>query len=140
MRENLWRFSISAIVIAVVLCISPYAQAKVEWDIVHNIQLEDTPVDIAMSRDGATTYILCEKTIVIYSGREQRVTETLNVEGGFTQLALSPDEQFLFLTDPGNKRVSIVQLSEVFQLEIGKSPVIGKADAPINIFVFFDFQ
>ncbi len=140
MRENLWRFSIAAICIAAVLCFSPCAHAKVEWGVVLDIPLEDTPLDIAMSRDGATAYILCEQSIVIYSTREQQVTDTLQVTDGFSQLVLSPDEQFLFLTNPAKKQVSIVQLSEVFQLEIGNSPVIGKADAPINIFVFFDFQ
>ncbi len=140
MRENLWRFSIPAIVIAVVLCFSPGAFAKVEWGVVLNISLEDTPVDTAMSRDGATMYILCEKSIAIYSTGEQRVTETLPMTERFTRIALSPDEQFFFLTNPENKRVSVMHMTEVFDLEIGDSPVIGKADAPVNIFVFFDFQ
>ena len=53
MRGNLLRFSTSAVVIAVLLCFSPCAHAKMELDIVQNVQLEDTPVDMIISRDGA---------------------------------------------------------------------------------------
>ncbi|MCP4690620.1 MAG: hypothetical protein GY859_21385 [Desulfobacterales bacterium] len=140
MRGNLSRFSISAIVIAAVLCLSPFAHAKVEWDIVKNIPLQDNPLDLTLSRDGANTYILCEKSIVIYSAQDQRITDVIPVEAGFTRIALSPDGQYIYLTDPGNKMVSVIQLSEVFDMKIGKSPVIGNPDAPVSIFAFFDFQ
>ncbi len=140
MRGNLSRFSITAIVIAVFLCCSPFAHAKVEWDIVENIPLQDKPLALTMSRDGTTTYILCEKSIVIFSAQDQKITDTIPITGGFTGIAMSPSGQHLFLTDAKSNRMTIMQLSETFEMKIGRSPVIGNPDAPVSIFAFFDFQ
>ncbi len=116
------------------------AYAKVEWDIIKDISLEDKPLDVAVSKDGATAFILCSKNILLYSVQKNRVSDTIPVSGNYSQIALSPDGEKLFLTDTSKKKMSIVQISHVYNINIGQSPVIGSADAKVNIFAFIDFQ
>jgi len=126
--------------IAVVLCFSANALADVEWNTLNDVDLQETPLDIAVSRDGMTAFILCEKSIKLYSIREGKVTDTIPITASFSQIALSPDGQTMLLTDPKNKQLSVIRVTPVYDIKIGQSPVIGKADAPVSIFAFMDYQ
>ena len=140
MKKYLLHFFVFFIAIAVTLCFSTSVFAKVEWNVINRIALEDNPLDIVISRDGATVYILCEKNILLYSLRENKVTDAIPVKGKSSQIALSPDGEKLLLTDTENRQVSIIKISEIYDIKVGQSPVIGKADAPVHVFAFFDFQ
>jgi len=126
--------------VVVALCFSINASAEVEWETLKEIDLEEKPLDIAVSRDGMTAYILGEKGIQLYSIMEGRVTDTIPVTGRFSRIALSPDGQTLLLTGAENKRLSVIRVTPVYHMEIGRSPVMGKAGAPVTIFAFMDYQ
>ena len=126
--------------IAVVLCFSTVVSAEVEWKTLKEIDLEEKPLDVAVSRDGMTAYILGEKNIQLYSMAEGKVTDTIPLTGGFSRIALSPDGETLLLTDTENKLLSVVRVTPVYNIEIGQSPIIGKADAPVTVFAFVDYQ
>lgn len=125
--------------VAIVFSLSTNVCAKVMWDMQDGIALEDKPLDVAVSKDG-TAYILCKKSIVIYSPREKKITDTIPITDNFSQIALTPDGEHLLLTDTDKKHVSIMEVLQVYDIEIGQSPIIGKPDAPINIFAFMDYQ
>ena len=114
--------------------------AKVESKVLKNIPLDETPRDITVSSDGATAYILCDKNVLIYSTQGNKVIDTIPVTGTFSQIALSPDGGKLFLTDTSKKQLSIIQISQVYDIEVGQSPIIGKADVPVSVFAFLDYQ
>lgn len=122
------------------LCFSTVVSAEVEWSTLKDIELKETPLDIAVSKDGLTAFILCEKSIKLYSIREGKVTDTIPITASFSQIALSPDGQTLLLTDAKNKQLSVIRVTPVYNIEIGLSPVIGKADAPVTVFAFMDYQ
>ncbi len=123
-----------------VLCVSQSVQAKIEWNLLNTIALEDTPLDVVISKDGLTTYILCEKKVLLYSTQEKKVTDTIPVTDSFTRIALSPNGESLFLTNPKKKEITIIQVTPIYDIKIGQSPVIGKPDAPVSIVAFLDFQ
>ena len=126
--------------IAVAFCFSTHALAEVEWNTLNDVDLQETPLDIAVSRDGMTAFILCEKSIKLYSIREGKVTDTIPITASFSQIALSPDGQTLLLTDTKNKQLSVIRVTPIYDIKIGQSPVIGKAGAPVSIFAFMDYQ
>jgi DNA-binding beta-propeller fold protein YncE len=134
------RFHLLMFCIAVALCFSTNASAEMEWNTLKEISLEEAPLDIAVSRDGMTAFILGEKSIQLYSIMEGRVTDTVPLTGSFSRIALSPDGQTLLLTDMENKRLSVIRVTPVYHMEIGRSPVMGKADAPVTVFAFMDYQ
>ncbi|MCD4723047.1 MAG: hypothetical protein K8S13_24785 [Desulfobacula sp.] len=114
--------------------------AKIEWNILNSIDLDEKPIDVTISKDGATIYILCEKSIKVHSKSENKITEIIPLTDTFSQIVVSPDGEKLFLTDAENNRISIIQIVKIFNIQTGRSPVIGKADAPVTIVVFSDYQ
>ena len=140
MKNYLFRLVMLFLTIVAALCFTTGTFAKVEWEILKNITLDDNPKDITISRDGSTAYILCSKSVQIYSIRANKVTETIPLKDDFSQIAISPDGEQLFLTKATDKQLSIIQISQVYDIEIGTSPVIGKADAPVKVFAFLDYQ
>jgi len=126
--------------VMVALCFVTNVSAKVEWNTLKDIDLEETPLDIAVSRDGLTAFILCEKSIKLYDINEGRVTDTIPQSGRFSQIALSPDGETLLLTDTEKKQLTVVRVTPIYDIEIGQSPVMGKADAKVSIVAFIDYQ
>lgn len=140
MKNYLFRLIVFFFAIAATMCFSTGTFAKVEWEILKNITLDDNPRDIEISRDGSTAYILCSKSVQIYSTNENKVTGTIPLTDDFSQIAISPDGAHLFLTKTAGKQLSIIQISQTYDIAVGKSPVIGKADAPVKVFAFLDYQ
>jgi len=139
-KNYLLRQIIFLFAVAASLCFTTVVFAKVEGEILKNITLEDTPRDIVISKDGSSAYILCRKSIQIYSTRSNKVTGNIPLKEDFFQIAISPDGEKLFLTKARGKEISIIQISQVYDIPIGNSPVIGKKGAPVTFFAFLDYQ
>ena len=140
MNKNISHYLSLFLAVTFALCLSTSVLAKVELSVVNRIELEDNPLDIAVSRDGTTAYILCEKGLLIYSILQNKVTDTIQLTGRFSQIAISPGGENLLLTDTEKKQVSIIRISQIYDIEMGQSPVIGQVDAPVNVFAFLDYQ
>ncbi|MEI6126219.1 MAG: thioredoxin domain-containing protein [Pseudomonadota bacterium] len=140
MKKYWSRLSICFFAALLTLCFSAGAFAKVTWETLKDISLDDTPRDITLSRDGTTAYILCEKSILVFSTQESKVTDTVPIKEDFTQITLSPDESTFFLTNTKSKKISLVQIAQSYEIEAGKSPVIGKEKAPVTVVAFLDYQ
>jgi len=138
MKKHVFRLVMFSV--AIVLSFTTGAFAKVEWEILKNIILEDAPRDIAISKDGATAYILCSKGIQIYSVRANKVTGSIPFKDDFSQIAISPDGEKFFLTKTKGKEVSIIQISQAVDIPTGNSQIIGKKDASVTFFAFLDYQ
>ncbi len=128
------------LIVAAIVLFSGPVSANIEWRILDGIQLDDVPVDIAISKDGATVYVLCSESIKVYSMPKRELVESIPLQGRFSQIIIGPDNETLFLTDVENKQVSIVEVMPVFDIKIGHSQVIGKRDAKVSIVVFSDYQ
>lgn len=140
MKSYLCKLFIVLCTLVTLLCIPPDTGAKIEWSILKNITLDDTPRDIALSREGTTAYILCSKSVQVYSMVENKVISVIPLTEEFSQLALSPDDGQLFLTKAAGNQLSVMQISQVYDIPKGTSPVIGKAAAPVTIYAFLDYQ
>lgn len=139
MKKFILYFFVFFVAIPIVFGFPTSVFAKITWHMQDEINLEDKPLAIAVAKDG-TAYILCDKSIAIYAPREKKITDTIPITKKFSQIALTPDEQHLLLTNTDKKQVSIIEISQIYDIEIGQSPIIGKKDAPVRIFAFFDYQ
>ncbi len=136
MKKELSRFVRFIITITLILCFSTMAWARVEWQELNNVPLEDKPIDMVVSKDGQTTYILSEKKILLYSAQKRQITDTIPLTGNFNQITLLPNGETLVLADTDGKQLTFIKVSQIYDIAIGDSPIIGKADAPVNIFAF----
>ena len=128
--------------LAISAALSPAIPAapEVELKTLNEIELEEKPLDIAVSIDGMTAYILGKKNIHVYSMTEGRITDTVLLNGRFSQIAVSPDGETLLLTDTRNNQLSIIKVIPTINIKIGDSPIIGNSNATVTIFAFMDYQ
>ncbi len=128
------------VIFSSVWLIAPNAFAKIEWEMEKGISINEKPIDVAVSKDGLSTYILCSDKILLYSTRSKKITESIPIEGKYSGIELTPNGEKLLLTDTENKQISIISILKIYDIKIGQSPIIGNKDAPVNLFVFMDYQ
>ncbi len=119
---------------------SPPASGKIQHEPPKDIQLQETPKDITFSRDGSTAYILGQQNILIYSIQEAKVTDSIPLTKAYSRISLSPDESSFYLTAQDEPLFSVIQFAVINNIEVGKSPVIGNAKAPVTVAAFLDYQ
>ena len=114
--------------------------ATVEWDVAGTLNLKHKPRDAAMSVNGKWIYVLTyEGEILIYSSGgtlEDTISVGKNVEG----IQVGPREDVLLLTSGEDKTVQLILLDFIQEINVTGSPFKGKADAPVAVATFNDFQ
>lgn len=116
------------------------ASDNVEWNIRQTLQLDETPIDVALSADGRRFFVLTEKGhVFIYSSRAQ-VEAEIDVGKHVDQIKSGPRGDTLILTSGRKKTVQVVTLDFIQKINTSGSPFKGPADAPVVVAVFDDFQ
>jgi hypothetical protein len=130
-------FSIAMILGAAV---NGFAAGPVEWSILKTLQLEQTPIDVAVAPDGRRMFVLTEQgEIVIYSATTQ-VEGKIDVGSHVDSIKLGPRGNTLILSSRENKTVEIINFDFIRKINVSGAPWKGPEDAPVVIAVFSDFQ
>ena len=136
--------SVLAVLVSAMVCVicsnAGIAHAAIESEVLKTLNLEEKPLDIANSPDGTKAYILGKKCIYVYSIERNEITDKIALTDDYSHMSVAPDGESLFLASTDGKKVSIIKISTVFDIEIGRSPVIGDKNAPVRIVAFLDFQ
>ena len=114
--------------------------ATLEWEILNTLKLKAPPLDLAISPDGKTVFVLThEGNIHIYevSGR---LTDKIEVGEKIDQIKLGPKGTHLFATSRKNKTVKVIELDFIKPISTKGSPYKGLEDAPVVIADFSDFE
>ena len=119
---------------------APGAFAGIEWDIQKTLTLDDTPLDVAYSLYGAKAYVLCKKSLLIYDLESGKLSDKIPLEAEFSKIAVTPNQDLVYLTDVAGKKISVLSISNVYTIDIGQSPIIGDKDAKVHIVAFLDYQ
>lgn len=113
---------------------------KIEWQVSANWKLASKPVDIVHSLDGAKVFILdADHRVLVYDNTGQ-LEGKIPVDEGVTAIDIAPQGEALYLINDEANTFTKVQLSFVQDIDIAGSPFKGKADAPVTVAVFTDFQ
>jgi DNA-binding beta-propeller fold protein YncE len=139
-----WKNLKSIIVLTSVVVLGVFtnglASDNVEWNILKTIQLDATPIDVAITPDGRRIYVLTDQgEITVYSSA-QNVEGKIKVGRHVDQLKLGPRGETLILTSGEKKTVEIVSLDFIQKINVSGAPFKGAEDAPVVIAVFDDFQ
>jgi hypothetical protein len=117
-----------------------FASDNVEWNVYKTLQLEESPVDVAITPDGRRIFVLTDQgEIVIYSSAE-KILATIDVGKHVDQLKLGPRGDSLILSSGKKKTVEIVTIDFIQNINVSGSPSKGPEDAAVVIAVFDDFQ
>lgn len=114
--------------------------AEMEFDVRQTIPLAKKAVDLANSSDGKYLYILLEGGVVNVYDASGQLQDSLQVGASVDKIAASPDGSILYLTDSSAKTVKIAEVGYMASIDVVGSPYKGKADAPVVLAVYSDFQ
>ena len=135
MRHLMW-----ACTVLLTLAVSPPAAAEVEWDVIKTLSLEKKPLDVAVSEDGQSVYVLLQGGRVQIHGAGGNLRESLDLGFSADSIALSPAGTILYAAGGKEKSVRVIRQEIVQQISAEGSPGKGAEDAPVTVAVFNDFQ
>ena len=126
--------------IVLLLAVPSHVGAKVEWSIQKTLKTGEPPVDVAVSPDGRTIFVLTSNGNVLIYDREGKLDDTIKVGVHVDQIRVGPSGEQLFATSRQNQTVEIIALNFIRKINVVGSPSKGRTDAPVVLTVFSDFQ
>ena len=129
-----------ALVMVFLWVLPPRASAEVEWHIEKTVKTEAVPVDVAVSSDGRTVFVLTDDGSLLIYDRKGQLKNTIKIGQHVDQIKIGPRGEQLFATSRKNKTVEVIALSFIHEINTAGSPFKGPQDAPVVIAVFSDFQ
>ena len=114
--------------------------ATVEWEVLNTLKLDAPPLDVAISPDGKTVFVLTHEGKIHIYEVNGRLTDKIEVGEKIDQIKLGPKGTHLFATSRQNKTVQVIALDFIKPISIKGSPYKGLEDAPVIIAVFSDFE
>jgi len=133
-----WTIRLTGLMLGFLLCTSS-AYAELQWEITKTLNLDQAPIDMAISNDDGRVFLLLEGGVIQILSPSGQKLDNFEV-GPATSLTVSKDGQKLILGNSASKEVTIVAVSHVHDLPVSGSPTKGAEDAPVTITVFSDFQ
>jgi len=127
---------------AVVILLGWFAPgtASVEWDVTGTLNLEEKPRDAAMSLSGKWIYVLTHRGEILIYASSGKLEDTISVGEHVDSIRVGPKDDVLLLTSGKEKRVQIVTLDFIKEIDVSGSPFKGNADAPVVVATFDDFE
>ncbi len=109
------------------------------WTETQTWKLDTKPVDFVQALDGRLVFVLGEDSKVhLYSAEGQKLGE-IPVDQSTVAIDIAPRGEMLYLVDKNNTYKAL-DISFAKDIDLTGSPVRGKADAPIALVIFSDFQ
>lgn len=116
------------------------ASTTVEWEVVNTLKLEAPPLDVAISPDGMTVFVLTHEGNILIYEVNGRLKDKIEVGEKIDQIKLDPKGTLLFASNRQNKTVKVIELDFIKQISTKGSPYRGLEDAPLVIADFSDFE
>lgn len=121
--------------------ISPEGQDnKLEWQVISNWQIDGTPVDLVHSLDGKLVFVLDNQHRVQVYDTNGKLQGRIPVGEGVTAIDIAPQGEALYLIDNKANSFTRVSVGYMYEVDVTGSPIMGKADAPVTVAVFTDFE
>lgn len=114
--------------------------ARVEWDVQQKLKMDTPPLDVAVSTDGKWIFVLNDSGDILIYTSNGKLEDKISVGGHVDQIRVGPKDNLLLLSSRRNKTVELLAIDFIHKINISGSPFKGRADAPVVIAVFSDFQ
>ncbi len=114
--------------------------ASVDWQERTWMNLEDSPLEVAVTGDGRQVFVLTAAGEILAYGADGSLQGKIPVGKGVTGLELLPGDGQLLLVSGKEKALKILEVTVVQTINTEGAPVKGPENAPVSIVVFDDFQ
>ena len=140
MRRNTIRPLAALVTWALLMFSTAPSSATIEWEIIKSLDTGARPLDVAVSADGRSVFVLSDDGVLSIYTSDGALTEKINLGTQAERIAVAPDGGRLYVTHRQGKRVDVVQLDYVRDINASGAPSKGREKAPVTIAVFSDFQ
>ncbi len=132
-------------IVLVVLLLVAYAPAGIAatgvgWKELKSFKSLARPLDVAVSGDGTKTFVLTHDGSVQVFTDSGALQGTIPVDKGVDSIRVVNKDRHLILVNSTSAEISRLALEYQYDLDISNAPVRGRAEAPVVIAVFNDFQ
>ena len=134
------RFAIFLVALFLLFTWLASSPATVEWDVASTLNLKEKPRDAAMALNGKWIFVLTEKGEILIYSSAGKLEDTISVGKSVEGIKAGPREDVLLLTSGKDKTVQIITLDFIQEINVSGSPFKGKADAPVAVAIFNDFE
>lgn len=133
-------FRILAFVGTLTLFYSAAPAAEIEWEVLNRLDAGSRPLDVTVSADGRSVFVLAEDGRVHLFDADGNVVGQIAVGAQAERIAVDPEGERLYVTNRETRQVEIVQIDILREINLSGAPFKGREQAPVVIAVFSDFQ
>jgi DNA-binding beta-propeller fold protein YncE len=128
------------LILLTLLTTATWSPAAVEISLEKTLKPDAVPIDVSVSPDGKSTFVLTDKGNVLVYDEQGDLKDTIAVGSHIDRIAIDPSGERLFASSRRNKTVEIILLDFISDINTDGSPFAGPAAAPVIITVFSDFE
>lgn len=112
----------------------------VEWEILKTLNTDGRPLDVAVSADGKSIFVLTDDGKIWIYDSGGALAGKIAIGPQAERIAVDPDGERLYVTNGPNKRVDVILVDVIRHINLSGAPFKGSEKAPVVIVVFSDFQ
>ncbi len=116
------------------------AAAEVDWELQRSLNIGARPLDVAISADGKTLFVLTDEGHVLVYGNDGSPSGKIAVGTQAEKIAADPDGERLYVTNRQGKRLDVITVDVIRVIAVEGAPFKGRPNAPVVVAVFSDFQ
>jgi hypothetical protein len=114
---------------------------SLDWDIRSTLKLEVSPLDVAfISSNGWWVFVLTDQGEILIYSADGKLNNKFTAGIHLDAIEAGPRENILFLTSLKNRTVQVITVNFIYDINVSGSPFKRRADAPVVIAVFNDYQ
>jgi len=128
------------LILVTLLATASWSRAAVEISVEKTMKPDAAPIDVAVSADGRSTFVLTEAGNILVYDAQANLRDTIKVGPHVDQIEIDPSGERLFASSRQNKTVEIILLDFISDINTEGSPFAGPAAAAVVVAVFSDFE
>ena len=132
--------AVCAFTIATLLSAAVPSPAKVEVSAQRTLELERTPLDVAISLNGKWIFVLTDQQKILVFSVDGKLNGEIPVDKSVDGIRVEGRGDVIFLTSRSNRAVQMLTLDFIHEISEAGRPFKGSRDAAVVIAVFSEFQ
>ena len=126
--------------LTVTILFAAVSHAAVYHSVKKRLKLESTPIDIKMSTEGRWLYVLTKSGDLRVYSHQGAFIGKFEVGRSFDQIEPGPTDEEIYLKSTKQKMIQVINVTFRHSIETKDAPFKGRADAPVTIVEYTDFE